>query len=203
MATGQTAIIFDFGNVVIRWDPYRALDHIFATRAEMEAVFEEIDFAGWNAAQDRGRPWDEGVAAGAAAHPAHAAVFAAYREGLAPAHDALVPGTTALINRLADRGAPLFGLTNAARETFEIVRNVAPVLKRLKGVVVSGEEGCVKPEAEIFHRCLARFRLTPEETVFVDDSEANCAAARAIGIDAIRFEDAPTLEADLIARRLL
>ncbi len=39
--------------------------------------------------------------------------------------------------------------------------------------------------------------------LFVDDREKNCVGARAVGMDAVRFVDTPTLRADLVERGFL
>jgi len=53
------------------------------------------------------------------------------------------------------------------------------------GVITSFETGCCKPDAGIFEILMHRFGLKPEETVFFDDGEANCRAARSLGIDSV------------------
>lgn len=55
------------------------------------------------------------------------------------------------------------------------------------GVTVSFQEGCCKPEVKIFRRVLDRYALRPEETVMLDDSEANCGAAREAGMQSVRI----------------
>lgn len=47
---------------------------------------------------------------------------------------------------------------------------------------LSFEMKCMKPAAEIFEKLLEREGFVPEETLFVDDSEANLQSARALGI---------------------
>jgi len=51
------------------------------------------------------------------------------------------------------------------------------------GVVTSFTTGCCKPDPRIFRRCVRDFGIRPEETLFFDDSEANCRAAAALGFD--------------------
>ena len=69
--------------------------------------------------------------------------------------------------------------------------------------MVSGEEGVIKPDRRIFELLLDRFGLVAAATLFVDDSAANVATARGLGMDAVRFRDAGTLHRDLAARGLL
>lgn len=55
------------------------------------------------------------------------------------------------------------------------------------GIVTSFAEGRCKPDPEIFRTVLTRYDLNPEETVMLDDSEANCAAAESLGMQSIRI----------------
>ena len=196
-------VIFDFGNVIIRWDPYRALSTVFDSREEMDKALVAIGFFDWNKEQDRGRSWPEGVALAKRDMPDHAHIFQAYADGLRPAHDELVAGTSELIESLHNKGVGLFGLTNASLATVDVVKSVAPVLGLMQDIVVSAAEGMIKPDAEIFELCLSRNNLKRSQTLFVDDSLANCEAARALGIAAHHFSDAAGLKADLLDRGLL
>lgn len=56
------------------------------------------------------------------------------------------------------------------------------------GLILSYEEGVCKPKPGIFVALLRRYGLNPARTLFLDDSETNCEAARTIGIDALRIE---------------
>lgn len=53
------------------------------------------------------------------------------------------------------------------------------------GEIVSFQEHVCKPDAAIFQILLRRYDLDPVKTLFLDDSQANCRAARSCGIDAI------------------
>ena len=49
-------------------------------------------------------------------------------------------------------------------------------------IYLSFEMKMVKPDTEIFETVLADANIDPKETFFIDDSEANCLAAQALGI---------------------
>jgi len=68
-------------------------------------------------------------------------------------------------------------------------------------VVISAEEGCAKPDERIYRLLLERLETLPGETVFIDDLAENVEAAKAIGMQAIRF----TSSAEVLdnVRRLL
>lgn len=56
-------------------------------------------------------------------------------------------------------------------------------------IVYSGEEGMEKPDPEIYRRALARLGVGPAEAVFVDDVAENVAAARAVGMRGVQFQN--------------
>jgi 2-haloacid dehalogenase len=79
-------------------------------------------------------------------------------------------GTTEVIDELIAAGVPVYGLSNWWAENFTVPRAVAPVIDRLRDVIVSGEVGLAKPDPAIFRLAATRFGVTPERTLFVDDS---------------------------------
>lgn len=54
---------------------------------------------------------------------------------------------------------------------------------------LSYEMKCMKPAKEIFERLLAAEGFIPEETLFIDDSEANLQSARSLGIRTFLVND--------------
>ncbi len=62
-------------------------------------------------------------------------------------------------------------------------------------VVISSEVGMRKPEERIFVHALARLGLAPQECVFIDDIEANVAAAQALGMIGLHHRDPETTAA--------
>ncbi len=193
--TGLT-VVFDLGQVVVGWDPYLAVaDRL--DRAAWDEFSAAIDFPSVNQAMDAGLPRAAARERVAAAHPEHAATFARYCENFAGSLTGPVPGTAQIIDELAAAAVPLLGLTNWSAETFVHARPAAPAIGKLGGVVVSGEEGVVKPDPAIYEILLHRYGLDPERTVFVDDSPANVRGAEALGITALPFTGAERLREDL------
>ena len=197
------AVVFDLGGVLIDWDPRYLYRKLLADEAAVEEFLATVCTPEWNAEQDRGRPFAEGVAELAERHPEHAADIAAYHERWPEMLAGEVPGTVEVLADLRAAGVPLYALTNWAAETFAITRERFEFLDWFCGLLVSGEEGMTKPDPAIFRLLLDRFGLDPAAAVFVDDSEANVAAARGLGIDAVRFTGPERLRRELSARRML
>lgn len=55
-------------------------------------------------------------------------------------------------------------------------------------VFLSYEMHLAKPDPAIFEQMLADAHLVPEETLFIDDSEANCQTASELGIQTIHYQ---------------
>lgn len=71
------------------------------------------------------------------------------------------------------------------------------------GIVVSFQELMCKPNPRIFSNLLERYKLKPQETIFLDDSEDNCASAQGLGINAITIKSEGSDSFDEVTDRLL
>jgi 2-haloacid dehalogenase len=114
-----------------------------------------------------------------------------------------VPGTAEVIRDLLAAGVPCFGLSNWAKENFNIARRANPVIDELTDVIVSGEVGLAKPDPEIFRYALERFDLDPDQTVMVDDTQENLTSATRVGLTTVLFTDAEQLRSDLARLQVL
>ena len=106
--------------------------------------------------------------------------------------------TLAWMKALKSRGYKIGILTNMAprfaREHFRSA--FADFIAQADAMVISGDEGIVKPQREIYDLLRGRIALPAASLLFVDDLERNVAAARAAGWQAIRFETNDQVEAD-------
>jgi 2-haloacid dehalogenase len=200
--TTPTTVVFDLGGVLVDWDPHHLYRRLMP-ESEIDAFLDEIDFHGWNRAQDAGRGWAEAVEDLAARHPQRRELIAAYAERYDEAIAGEVAGTVALLDELAARGTRLLALTNWSAETFPSARRRFGFLDRFEGIVVSGEEQVAKPDPEVFRRLLQRYDVAADEVVFVDDSAVNVEAARRLGMAALLFTGPEQLRVDLAALGLV
>jgi 2-haloacid dehalogenase len=72
-------------------------------------------------------------------------------------------------------------------------------MRDFDGWVISGLEGVAKPDPAIFDLLLSRHGLDPARTAFIDDNPGNVAAARQLGVQAIRFADPGQVRGELRA----
>ena len=197
------AVVFDLGGVLIDWDPRYLYRKLLDDEATVEEFLATVCTPEWNAEQDRGRPFAEGVAELVERHPVHAAAITAYHERWPEMLGGAVGGTVEVLAELRAAGVPVYALTNWSAETFGIARERFEFLEWFDGVLVSGAERMIKPDPAIFRLLLDRFGLDPGATFYIDDSPANVAAADRLGFDAVRFTSPAQLRRDLEARGLL
>jgi 2-haloacid dehalogenase len=202
--THVEAVVFDLGGVLIDWDPRHLYRQLFPDdEPAMEAFLASVCTPAWNAELDRGRPFAEAVAELVDAYPGQAPLIEAYRSRWTEMVRGAFDDTVELLADLRAAGVPLYALSNWSPETVPLVRHRFAFLDWFDGIVLSGEEGVVKPEPAIFDVLCRRYGLRPPSTVFVDDSPANVAGAAAVGFVALRFTSAPTLREQLVGLGVL
>jgi 2-haloacid dehalogenase len=196
-------VVFDLGGVLVDWNPQRLYRALIPDAAARDRFLAEVCPQSWNERQDAGRPLAAATAERIALFPQHADLIAAYygrwEEMLAGAIDE----TVVLLDALHRRGVPLYALTNWSAELFPIARRRFAFLECFRGIVVSGEECVIKPDAAIFRLLCERHRLAPATCLFIDDNPANVAAAAALGFAHHHYTNAATLRARLNELRLL
>jgi 2-haloacid dehalogenase len=200
---GPQAVVFDVGRVLIEWDLRHLFAKLIAEEEELDWFLANVVTAEWHFQHDAGRSLDEMVAERVALYPDHAHLIDAYRSRFLETIPAPVPGTFALVERLAERGVPMFALTNFGAEFWPLYHASEPLLRHFQEIVVSGDEGCAKPEPAIYAIAEQRFGLPPQALLFTDDRQDNIDAATARGWHTHLFTGAEGLEARLIEFGLL
>jgi len=196
-ATRRSVVIFDLGGVLLDWNPRYLYRKLIPDEAECERFLAEVCHPEWNVAQDGGRSFAEAEADAIARHPDKADLIRAWRPRFAEMIPTAIEGTVDILERLHARDVPLYALTNFSRETFPPTKERFPFFARFRGIVVSGDEYMLKPEARIYELLCSRYGVRPEEAVFIDDSEKNAKGASAVGIHGIHFRNPRQLEQEL------
>jgi putative hydrolase of the HAD superfamily len=181
-------IIFDCGRVIMQYDE-RYISSFFADNDEDIELLATVAMSRkyWNA-------FDEGTLAEEdylrevkkeLPERLHSAV-----EGLCAkwtSHMPPVPGMEAVVAEIKKAGRGIYLLSNFNKR----LRNelyLAPSLLLFDGLVISGEIGMVKPNAEIYEYLLEKYNLKAEECIFVDDRQDNIDAGESVGIKGYLFD---------------
>jgi 2-haloacid dehalogenase len=180
-------IVFDLGNVMLRWDPRFLFTQYFDSEEEMEWFLAHVCNGAWNLEQDRGRSFADAVAELTAKHPKHAEAIAAYNTRWHETLPHAIDGTVAIFEELAARDAALYAITNWNGDKFRETKLRFPFLNRFRDIVVSGDERLVKPDPAIYELLLERNALLAADCLFIDDSLANVKGAESVGMQAHHF----------------
>lgn len=184
------AILFDLGNVLIRWDPRNHYRDRFASEEAMDAWLAEVTPGTWNHEMDLGKPFAQAIAERAALYPQHAELLAEWKSQWERMLGGAIEESVALLSEIRAAGYRIAALTNWSAETFPVALERFPFLAWFEDIVISGVEGVAKPADDAFHLALTRNGFEAGRTVFIDDNPPNVAAAAALGMHAIQFESA-------------
>ena len=190
-------IVFDFGGVLVDWNPRYFYRNIFQTEEEMEYFLTNVCTPEWNTRTDSEMTFAEAIEMLVPKFPQYEREIRLYWDGWLDMLHAEIHESILMKESLRADGYKLYGLTNWSAETMPRAMTKFGFMKGLDGMIVSGEEGIKKPDEKIFRLLLERYNLRPEETVFFDDHIENVIAAREIGIHGIHFKDAAQAERDL------
>lgn len=172
-------ILFDIGNVLLRFDYKEALHALIP--AELGDAAERLrlldvkrddlesgrisaeDFVDWSLAT--------------LGSPASADQFvAAWRSIFSP-----IDGTWALVEKWASAGHRLILFSNINPIHHPWIFEAYPVFRHFHGAVMSYEIGCMKPHDGFYETACERYALDPADTFYIDDLAANIAAGQRFG----------------------
>ncbi|MDR3437379.1 HAD family phosphatase [Telmatospirillum sp.] len=199
MSVSVRNIVFDLGNVVVRWDPALIVARTFgeatATPEFVRSIFAHPLWLELN----RGEITEE------QAKRAYCSRLGVTTDQIGQLFfhiknsQTLVPGALELMEQAAAAGLRLFALSDNVHEIVLHLRKTYDFWRYFEGVVISAELGILKPDPRIFTHLLNTFVLEPKETVFLDDLARNVEGARAVGMHAVHFIDAERAAVELEA----
>lgn len=196
-------IVFDIGNVLLRWDPRFLFSKIFADPAEMEWFLAHVCNHDWNLEQDRGRGFGAAVDEATVRHPRYAEEIAAYHRRWDETLEGPIAGTVEILETLHGNGTPLYAITNWNGDKFREAKQRFPFLYEFRDIVVSGDEKLLKPDPAIYQLLLGRNGLEAADCLFIDDSLKNVKGAETIGMKAHHFTSPEGLRKTLVELGLL
>ena len=196
-AARRSVVIFDLGGVLLEWDPRNLYRRLIPDAEACEHFLTEVCPPEWNHQQDAGRSFADAEAEAISRHPDKADLIRAWLPGFSEMIPNAVQGTVDILERLHAKNVPLYALTNFSGETFKPTFKRFPFFQRFRGIVVSGDEKMLKPEARIYQLLCSRYGVDPKDAIFIDDVPKNVEGANAVGIHGIHFRSPPQLEQEL------
>lgn len=186
-------IVFDFGGVLIDWNPKYLYQKVFETDEEMNFFLENICKYEWNLQQDAGRSLAEGTRLLQAKYPEYKQEIAVYYGRWEEMIGGFFEENVKLIKPLK-RKYKIYGLTNWSAETLPIAQSKYDFFDLFDGIVVSGEEKVAKPDPLLFRILLDRYQLMAEESLLIDDNAENIRVAKEMGFQTVHLTPGVNLE---------
>lgn len=191
-------ILFDMGNVLLRFDRQVFLDRLDVSEEDKQLLLQEVFLSREWVKMDWGTLREETAEPIMCARlPGH--LQEAVHQLVSCWDQPILPmeGMAQLVEELKTAGYGIYLLSNASVRQRTYWPRV-PGSELFDGTLISAEEGVIKPQPEIYRLCLKRFGLNAEECFFIDDLQANIEGAKACGISGAVFcGDAAMLRNDL------
>lgn len=175
------AVVFDVGNVLLRWDSTALLQRIVPERPDLHPILQQIIFQSpyW-AMQDRGTITPEEALTGMTAR--HPELEPFVRRVLNEWVDLEeIPEGIATLHACKAHGKKVYVLSNYPRDGFQHALETHAFFSLFDGIFVSSHHLLAKPDPVIYAKATQELNLTPARTLFIDDSPVNIEAALHFG----------------------
>jgi HAD superfamily hydrolase (TIGR01509 family) len=196
-------VLWDVGNVIVGWNPRRLYSQIFSDPTACDDFLARVCTPAWHGEHDRGAAFEDNRVGLIARFPEHEAAIQAWDERFLEMVGPPIPETESVMDALAARGVPMFGLTNMPQSKWAAVQTLTPAFAHLRDTVVSGDEGMVKPDPRIFEIACARSGRAAVVLLFFVDLGANVVGGRALGFHVHHLTDPNELRGTLVEHGLL
>jgi len=189
--------LFDLGGVFFDWDPNHFFKDVFDKEDERIHFLTEVCNDEWNIQQDAGRTIEEAELELIPKFPHYEKEIKMYYKN----HRKMIRGTfntsIKVLDKLKGQNYECYVLSNWSAETFIGMVDDYPFLKLFDGLLISGEDKLMKPDAAIYELAINRFKLIPNETVFIDDKLENIEAAKNLNLQTIHLVDPNIIELEI------
>lgn len=190
-------IIFDIGNVLtdFRWREFlrdKGFDDAMIARISKASVESPL----WNEFDRGDWPEEKLLQAFVERDPE---IEQEIREAYKDIHGMVTPRAYAIpwIKQLKENGYQVLFLSNFSKKAHIECAESLSFLPYTDGGILSYQEKMIKPNPEIYRLLISRYKLVPQESVFLDDTLKNVEAARAEGIQGILFRTKEQAEDEL------
>lgn len=196
-------IIFDLGNVLLDFRPEEYLKTKIAEVDKVSEVHKELFQSEEWVMLDRGTLTEEEAKSiiiknsNKNGHLIKLA-FENWYELLTPIEDSVK-----VLKELKDAKYKVYFLSNFHLIAFEYVTTRYDFFNLFDGGIVSYKEKLIKPENGIYKRIIEEYKIKPEESIFIDDSQGNIEGARKLNFETILFKNSKDLRERLKTYNIL
>lgn len=191
-------IIFDIGNVLLKWDPKSVVKEIFNNPSNLDQLTEDFFHSqDWHDLNLGKLSIFELIEIYHSKYGIEKNILFNLMDKI---EDSLIPlaGSFELLDKLHKVNIPLYSITDNVIEFIEHFKTKYDFWPKFIDVIVSAEVGFLKPNPEIYQILLNKHNLKAEECLFLDDYLPNIEGAQKIGMQAYQFSTALECENYLI-----
>lgn len=190
-------IVFDLGNVLVKFDSNELIYSFFNERQEEVKSFYFDSL--WNEYDQGLYSVEEMIEKGVKQFPelelSIKKLMYHWTEFVIPLKD-----NVAYIKDLKQLGFNVYILSNIPEDDTKYLRSLG-VFDNIDGGIFSYEYKKIKPDPEIFHILLEKYNLKALECLFLDDRKDNVVAASNLGFETIEVKDSSKV-IDLIKEKI-
>ena len=181
--------LFDLGGVFFDWDPNYFYKNIFESEEETRYFLDNICNDEWNIKQDKGRLIKEAEDELILKYPKYTKEIKMYYKNHRKMFRGIFYKSIEILKGLKNKKYECYVLSNWSWETFNNMDTEYPFLKLFDGLIISGKEKMIKPDKEIYLLAIKKFKLNPNQTVFIDDKIENINTAKNLGFKTIHLSN--------------
>ena len=151
-------VIFDYGNVLVDWNPaYLFLPYFKGDKERCRYFTDHVCNREWFTRMDRGESMDVCVSELQKQYPQYADAVAMFRDRWFEMCNGEIPGMMELIDEIKAKGTGVYGLTNWPADTFEEARRRFKTMGSIDKYVVSSSVKLAKPDPAIYRSLLSKY----------------------------------------------
>ncbi|CAG9296937.1 HAD family hydrolase [Celerinatantimonas diazotrophica] len=190
-------VIFDIGNVMVRWSPEEIIRLTFGENADIalirSEVFQNEVWMNYNLGNMTQKQVSASLIQQFGFSSDQMDCFFYYLMTT----QIQIFGQQQLLQRIKDAGFGVYALTDNVIDIVNYLKEQYDFWALFDGEVVSDDVHLLKPQPEIYHHLLDTYQLKAQECVFTDDMSRNIRGCEAVGMHGIVFENSAQLEARL------
>jgi len=196
-------IIFDLGNVLLKFNPIEYLHTKIQSKEEVQQIHEIIFNSEEWLLLDRGVITEEEAVNKICSRSAENSeiiktIMHNWYQILTPIED-----TVEVLKELKHKGHRIYFLSNFHLLAYEDVIKRYDFFQYFDGGILSCKEKLMKPEKEIYDKLIEKYKIKPEESIFIDDTMVNVESAIKLGFEAILFTNSKDLKKELNQYKML
>lgn len=181
-------IVFDLGNVIATFDPHEIYYRFTNSEKEAMELYQYLYESGLWWALDRGVDLEDvidGMKKNSPEHYHHA-IERIIHEWI----DVLEidKNMVQYIEFLKSKGFNIYLLSNISKQFYSF-KEKNPVFELFDGIYVSADSQLIKPDHEVYHDFINKFKLDPNESIFIDDRLENVEGASECGFHIYHYQN--------------